>query len=173
MNEQQMMHGEEWAGEDLAGWLLTEKMDGCRAFWDGKTLWSRGGIAAKIPTSWARDLPSTPLDCELYDGIGGVYRCGAALKYGRFSPEMQLIVFDAPEATGSWVERLQFAAMAVKGSSVAVTAEITPCNGNAHALEIMQNIKTRGGEGLMARKAELAYRPGRTREMLKVKYEPS
>jgi DNA ligase-1 len=171
MNEAGMMHGEDWNGEDLTGWLATEKMNGCRAYWDGSVLWSRGGIAAKLPAAWLADLPAVPLDCELYDGTDGLYRCGAALKYGKFTPTMQLIVFDAPAAPGGWVERMQFARAAVARSAVAVVPAVTVCAGNGHALDLMRQVQAQGGEGLMMRTAGLAYRPGRTRDMLKVKYE--
>ena len=44
-----MMHGRDWHGEDLAGWYLSEKLHGCRAYWDGAVLWSRGDLAIGIP----------------------------------------------------------------------------------------------------------------------------
>lgn len=34
----------EWEGQDVSGWLMSEKMDGVRAYWDGKKLISRGGV---------------------------------------------------------------------------------------------------------------------------------
>ena len=109
MNEKHMQHGEDWCGEMIAGWIATEKFNGCRAYWDGVNLWSRGGIAAQIPQSWRDALPPIPLDCELYDGIDGVYRCGAALRYGRFTGSMRLMVFDAPACVGPWVDRMDIA----------------------------------------------------------------
>ena len=43
------------------------------------------------------------------------------------------------------------------------------CESNAHALDLMRQIQSAGGEGLVARKPGLVWRPGRTTEMLKIK----
>ena len=171
MTEEGMMHGTDWNGEDLTGFLLSEKFDGCRAFWDGKRLWSRGGMNPTIPAEWAAELPDMPLDCELYDGIGGVYRCGVALRYGRFTPTMRLVVFDAPAAPGDYTARMRMAKDALAGLSAAEVAEPVICLNNSHALQLMREIQGRGGEGVMARAPSIRYMPGRTREILKVKNE--
>jgi hypothetical protein len=85
MNEKGMQHGRNWNGHKINGYIATEKYDGCRAFWDGENLWSRGGIKINLPDSWRAVLPlGIPLDGEIYDGIDGLYRCGAAIKYGNF-----------------------------------------------------------------------------------------
>jgi DNA ligase-1 len=80
----------------IAGWLLSEKMDGERAFWDGGVsrgipaseipyantvkdhrlkvqpvatgLWSRTGKVIHALDSWLDQLPRVPLDCELFMG---------------------------------------------------------------------------------------------------------
>jgi len=169
MNEVHMQHGVDWTGEDLAGWIITEKLDGCRAYWDGDLLWTRGGIAANLPQSWKDQLPRVALDCELYDGTGGVYRCGAALKYGRFTPSMKLFVFEAPKHKGNWEERQQYARFLLLGSPIAECVDYRLCESTADALHELQRVQSRGGEGLMMRSPNIFYRAGRTRELLKVK----
>lgn len=171
MNEDDMMHGKHWSGEDLTGWLATEKMDGCRAYWDGATLWSRGGIAVDIPTHWAKQLPSTSLDCELYDGVDGLYRCADAIKYGRFLPSMRLVVFDAPDMPGGWLERMQRVPQLVRDISFCRLLEMTLCKSTAHAFEMMRGVQSVGGEGLMISTADLRYVPGRSDDLLKLVYE--
>lgn len=169
MNEKDMMHGIDWQGQNLAGWMISEKMDGCRAYWDGQTLWSRGGIAARIPDDWKKQLPTEALDCELYDGIGGVYRCGAALKYGKFFSSMRLIVFDAPDASVLWADRMEHAKALTCRSGVATCAEYRICESSGDALRELERVKSRGGEGLMLRAPSLTYTHGRNSGLLKVK----
>lgn len=170
VTEASLQHGLDWEGEDLTGYVLTEKFDGCRAYWDGQHLWSRSGKQAKLPAEWAAALPAMALDCELYDGVGGVYRCGAALRYGRFTESMRLVAFDAPQANGNYVLRMQAAATALSNCRVAHAASMTVCQGTEHTLQLLHAIQARGGEGLMARNPALAYTPGRTRGLLKVKH---
>ena len=171
MNEQQMQHGADWMGEDLSGFVLTEKFDGCRAFWDGHRLWSRGGLSPQLPEHWLQALPAMALDCELYDGPGGVYRCGTALRRGRFLPSMRLVVFDAPGQPGNYAQRMAAVAQALQGVPFASAAPFTTCQGTDHALAFMREIQARGGEGAMARHPALHYHPGRTTHLLKVKHD--
>lgn len=167
MNESQMMHGVDWRGEYLVGFILSEKFNGCRAYWDGNRLWSRGGMSPQLPDGWT--LPNIPLDCELYDGVDGLYRCGAALRYSRFTSTMRLMVFDAPMAAGDYQDRMAVAKDAVACSAIAECPALTVCQSNSHALSLLLDIQSRGGEGIVARVPGLKYRSGRTREMMKVK----
>lgn len=169
MDERDMQHGQDWCGQDLSGWHMSEKMDGARAYWDGATLWSRGGIACKIPAHWRQTLPAIALDCELYDGIDGRYRCGAAIKTGKVTPSMRLVVFDAPTFAGDWPGRMQAARAACAGSDLLVVLPWRVCASTADALAELSKVQARGGEGLMLRRRGLAYRPGRTADMVKVK----
>jgi DNA ligase-1 len=51
---------------DLAGWWMSEKLDGVRAFWDGKQLLSRLGNVLHAPDWFLEGLPQAPLDGELW-----------------------------------------------------------------------------------------------------------
>ncbi len=95
-----------WTGQDPAGWYLSEKFNGCRAYWDGREMWTRGGLKVSLPFAWCAALPAdVHLDGEVYDGIDGIYRVGAALRYGRFTPSMRFMVLDAPGIVQIYVSR--------------------------------------------------------------------
>lgn len=172
MNEKDMQHGRNWYGQDISGWIATEKFNGCRAYWDGENLWSRGGINISIPESWREALPSgIHLDGEIYDGIDGVYRCGSAIKYGNFTPSMRFMVFDCPKAFGSYLDRLKYVNQFAGDIVVVVTpyrvedAEV--------AIALLKDIQSDGGEGIMLRDPGTLYRPGRTNKLLKLKSVPA
>jgi DNA ligase-1 len=169
MNETQMQHGYDWTGQDLTGWFMTEKLDGCRAYWDGATLWTRGGNAVRLPDDW--HLPAIALDCELYDGGGnaGRARCAVALRYGKFTPTMILVAFDAPQAAGDWPERIARAEDALAGNQNACAIPWRTCTSTADALDHMTAIQALGGEGLMMRAPGQRYTPCRSTDLLKVK----
>ena len=170
MNESSMEHGQNWSGEDLAGWYLSEKFNGCRAYWDGQEMWSRGGIKVKLPSSWRASLPAgVHLDGELYDGIGGVYRCGAALKYGRFTDSMRFMVFDAPTQKGYWPARMRRAAALISRNTVARCVKYRVCKNIADAMQKLNRIRNRGGEGLMLRAPDHRYAAGRTANLFKIR----
>src|SRR4030095_7170834 len=53
---------------DLTGWWMSEKLDGVRAYWDGKHFISRLGHRFHAPAWFTAGLPETPLDGELWGG---------------------------------------------------------------------------------------------------------
>src|SRR6266700_287617 len=53
---------------DPTGWWLSEKLDGVRAFWDGKQFLSRLGNLFHAPAWFVAGLPHEPLDGELWLG---------------------------------------------------------------------------------------------------------
>lgn len=165
MNEHHMQHGQHWKGQDLSGWIASEKHDGCRVFWDGAQLWSRGGIDIAIPHLWRDALPAgQALDCELMPRK----QAEAFIKRGKWCEDLELKAFDAPMASGDYLER-----MATIERNWLVEPVVTwKLASTADALARMRAIQSTGGEGLMARHPAIEYRPGRTSQMVKVKYEP-
>ncbi len=64
-----LLLAERWDNaQDLTGWWLSEKLDGVRAYWDGKSLISRLGNRFHAPDWFLEGLPDIPLDGELWIG---------------------------------------------------------------------------------------------------------
>ena len=53
---------------DIRGWWLSEKLDGVRAYWDGKQFLSRLGNRFHPPPWFVENFPDHPLDGELWGG---------------------------------------------------------------------------------------------------------
>lgn len=51
---------------DLAGWWMSEKLDGVRAYWNGKQFLSRLGNLFHAPEWFVEGMPDVPLDGELW-----------------------------------------------------------------------------------------------------------
>ncbi len=161
-----MQHGHHYSGQDLSGWVSSEKFDGVRAYWDGRQMWTRGGKPIAIPDSWRDALPAGfPLDGELYAGIGGQRKAASAVRWGKFLDGMTFRVFDAPAASGSWLDRLA----GIVETDIVVPVKAQVVAGIDEALELMRAVQSAGGEGLMLRHPGLTYTPGRTDKMLKLK----
>src|SRR5207244_5075318 len=64
-----LLLAESWDGSsDPAGWWLSEKLDGVRAYWDGNHFLSRLGNIYHAPDWLTTGLPKEPLDGELWLG---------------------------------------------------------------------------------------------------------
>ncbi len=52
--------------EDIKGWLMSEKLDGIRAYWNGAQLLTRKGKKIHIPKYFSKNFPPFALDGELW-----------------------------------------------------------------------------------------------------------
>ena len=75
---------QDWpTGRDPAGWLVSEKLDGVRALWDGQRMVFRSGRALALPAAIRERLPREPLDGELWLGRGRFEDISALLRSER------------------------------------------------------------------------------------------
>ena len=67
VQEPPLLLAERWDGAaDLAGWWMSEKLDGVRAYWNGKLFLSRLGNPLLAPDWFCAGLPEKPLDGEFW-----------------------------------------------------------------------------------------------------------
>ena len=172
MDERDMEHGRNWRSQDVTGWHASEKLDGCRAYWDGEVLWTRSGRPVTLPSELARQLPLTHLDGEIYAGTGRREEARAALVHGKWQG-VRFMVFDAPLAEGDWPTRLAKAALGLRGSTWAQSVVTVEVQGHAHLAALYRAVKARQGEGLILRwPGSRCYHAGRTDQILKLKRDP-
>lgn len=179
IDETLMHHGRHWTGQNVRGWIATEKYRGARAYWDGVRMWARSGREVTLPTAWREALPEgMALDGEVWLGRGPAngpaeVAAAQAVTHGRFADGLRFMVFDAPGVLAPWQERMQAAAAVVRGPVQVVGCERV--QGIGHLEKLFAAVVRQGGEGLMLRdpKAPAAYEIGRTRTLLKVKQDPA
>lgn len=162
----------DWDGEqDLAGWWLSEKYDGFRAYWNGEELLTKNGAAFRTPPWFIADLPDMPIDGELWCGRGTLEQI-ASIVQGADGDRWQavsFVVFDLA-ASGISVEERQWELLrALRGCRHARAVSQTHCAGNGHAREMLAAVESEGGEGLVARAPGSFYEQGRSPSLLKIK----
>jgi DNA ligase 1 len=166
---------ESWDGvTDPTGMLVSEKLDGVRAYWDGEKFLSRQGNVFYAPKVFVEGLPGTPLDGELWIGRGKFQRTVSIVRTGtgdRGWEDIRYVVFDAPQAAGGFEERIQFlhSQHASWNNARILILEHFICTGFADITERLDLLEQQGGEGLMLRAPGSAYTAGRTNDLLKVK----
>jgi DNA ligase-1 len=169
INESAMTLATRWTGQNVRGWIASEKFDGCRAYWDGAALWTRSGRKIEAPEWFTAPLPAgIPLDGEIWAGRGGFYDARNAVNHGQFDSATKFVVFDAPDAAGNWTERMAYARGLVDSPHVGFANGVV-VKGDAHLGELFDAVFGVGGEGLMLRHPRAGYVRGRTEKLLKVK----
>ncbi len=159
---------------DPTGWWMSEKLDGIRAYWDGEAFMSRLGNRFFAPDWFIEDLPADTLDGELWVGrklfskTMSIVRSGAA---GIEWRSVSYVVFDAPNAKGSFEDRIAHLEKVLtrSGSPHARALAHVPCSGIDHLRTELVRVEALGGEGLMLRRPGSKYEIGRSQSLLKVK----
>jgi DNA ligase-1 len=159
---------------DVAGWLMSEKLDGVRAYWDGRRLWSRSGAPLHPPAEFTRNFPDFPVEGELWGGRRTFEKTVGIVK--REAPhdgwqELRFGIFDAPTAPGGFEARLARAEawLANHPAPHAFVISHQPVASRAHLLRELTRVEALGGEGLILRRPGSPYTPGRSPDVLKVK----
>lgn len=166
---------ETWDSEtDLAGWWLSEKLDGVRAYWDGKQFLSRNGNVYLAPDWFVAGLPEVPLDGELWIARKAFQRTSGIVRRQDRPAEwrqVRYVVFDAPGHDAAFEERLRFLDELFGGDRPPHLDLLAhqPCRGLDHLRAELQRIDALGGEGLMLRQPGSRYVAGRSSTLLKVK----
>ena len=170
-----LLLAERWENDiDLAGWWMSEKLDGVRAWWTGREFLSRQGNVYCAPDWFVAGLPSLPLDGELWLDRKTFQRTVSIVRRHDQSEHWRriaFVVFDAPAANGPFESRQAFldATLREHRPQYARVLQQERCTGIAHLQTELARVETLGGEGLMLRQPESRYEPGRSSTLLKVK----
>lgn len=160
---------------DLANWWVSEKLDGMRGFWDGRSLWTRSGKPIHAPSWFTAQWPAHPLDGELWAGRGRFETTVSTVR--RLQPvdaawrEIRFMAFDLPAHAGTFDQRL--------GGLHELVAQVASAHLEAVAQSRVaseQDLKQRlatvmdqGGEGLMLHHGQALYQGERSNGLLKLK----
>ena len=159
---------------DLTGWWMSEKLDGVRAWWDGRQFLSRQGNVYHAPAWFTAGLPSEPLDGELWLARKAFQRTVGIVRRHDQSDhwrQISFVAFDAPAATGPFEARQALLQGMFRETSVpyARLLQQDRCTGIGHLQTELARIESLGGEGLMLRQPGSQYEAGRSTTLLKVK----
>ena len=161
---------------DPSPYLVSEKYDGVRGFWDGATLRHRSGRVVAAPGWFVDRLPQgRPLDGELwlgrgrFDALSGIVRKTAPVDAEWRS--LRFMVFELPDATGPFSERAPRLAAVAKAIAwpQLVAVEQTPIANRAALHRRLAETVAQGGEGLVLHRADAPYATGRGDALLKLK----
>lgn len=156
-------------------YLVSEKLDGVRACWDGTQLRFRSGLAVPAPETFLRRLPPVPLDGELWLGRGRFDALSACVRRALPQPDewsaVRYMVFELPRHPGDFAARYEALRHGVARLGwpqlQAVTQE--PVHDIDELERRLRAVVSAGGEGLVLHRADAPYTVGRSEALLKLK----
>jgi len=160
--------------QEIAGWWLSEKLDGVRGYWDGENLWSKHGRQLTPPAEFIAGWPPFPLEGELWGGRGRFEATAATVARREAHAgwlELRFGVFDVPAATGAFAVRIARAErwFADHPTPYAFVIPQHPLRDRRQLQKELSRIERLGGEGVVVRNPSAPYAAGRSAQVLKVK----
>ena len=160
---------------DVRQYWVSEKLDGVRAYWDGKQLISRGGNIIQAPAWFTADFPPRPLDGELWLARQQFAQILSTVsKQQPVNSEWQQLayyIFELPQAEGTFTERIRMMQLLVQQQNspyLQVVPQFRVAD-RATLLATLAQLEQAGAEGLMLHHQDAHYKTGRSADLLKLK----
>lgn len=162
-------------GINPSAYLVSEKLDGVRAIWNGQTFTTRGGKTIAAPAWFTAKLPKVALDGELWMARGQFDEVSAAIRRNQpIDAEWQQItyqIYELPKAQGDFSARFAIMTRLVQNTK-SPYLKVVPqfkVSTEAQLMATLDEVVAGGGEGLMLHRADSLWHTGRSAALLKLK----
>lgn len=168
-------------GADLAipnaldQWLISEKYDGVRAYWNGSQLLTRNGYPISVPSEFTADWPQEHLEGELWINYGTFEPLSALVRSHKADAfawqPVRFMLFDLPRWPGTFAQRQAQLETLLATTTATNLQQIPQFRGSSQAAldTLFADVTARGGEGLMLHRADALYQLQRSTDIRKLK----
>ena len=164
---------ETYKNQNVTGWVMSEKLDGVRGYWDGKQLFTRGGITLSPPKDFLAEFPPFAIDGELFSQRDQFAEISSIVRSQQDKGwhKLKLHVFDVPDAKGNLFERLAQLKiyLAQHPTAPIEIIEQIPIENSQHIQQFLQQVEQQKGEGIVIRNPNAPYERKRSAQILKLK----
>ncbi|OBW91674.1 DNA ligase [Gallibacterium salpingitidis] len=173
MAKDTMMLLQEYRDQDVAGWVMSEKLDGVRGYWTGKQLLTRQDNPLHPPAYFIEQFPPFAIDGELFSERGKFEEISSITRSSgdKGWHKLKLYVFDVPQAEGNLFQRLQVLQDYLTTHPSPYIEIITqlPIKHKQDIEQFLDQVDKLGGEGIVVRNPNARYVVGRSSQILKLK----
>lgn len=159
---------------EIKGWMMSEKLDGIRAYWNGKNLISKNANIIHAPLWFTKDFPNFPLDGELWTKRADFENIQSIVLDKTPSKNWEQItynIFEVPNTKGDFLKRLDKIKTWQKRNKnkyIKVIKQIK-CKDKDHLNNYLEKLVNLKAEGIILKNPSLEYFTGRSKNILKVK----
>ena len=160
---------------DVQQYWISEKLDGVRAYWDGKQLISRGGNVIAAPDWFVAGFPARALDGELWLGRNQFAETLSIVSkqqaVDREWQQLSYYIFELPQAQGNFTARIEAMQQLVvqQNSRYLKMVPQFRLQTTAALKAKLAALEQAGAEGLMLHRQDALYSTGRSSALLKLK----
>jgi DNA ligase 1 len=159
----------------VSQYWVSEKLDGIRAYWDGKHLISRQGNPFSAPHWFTKGFPNMAIDGELWIARGAFEETSGIVRTKSGGAEnwkkVSFMIFDLPASLTTFTHRLTIMEQLVTNSPSLYLKMIPQQKFTNHqTLKIkLDQVIEGGGEGLMLHHINAYYQVKRSHDLMKLK----
>jgi DNA ligase-1 len=162
------------SSKEVVGWVMSEKLDGIRGFWDGEKLVSRGGNLINAPAWFTQSYPPFAIDGELWTKRNDFENISSIVRSKNSGDRWKNIthhIFEAPNQQGGLLERLLILEKYLRTNPIPHLKILKQTLiQDKQQLEIfLEEVTSHKGEGVVVRNPSTLYETGRLSSALKVK----
>lgn len=167
-----LQHAKTYKDQNISGWVMSEKLDGIRGYWDGQAMYTKSGKKLSPPEGFTKGFPSFALDGELWSMRQDFEAIQSkVLRHHGSWQGISYNIFEVPNAKGNFFSRINKAKKWFE-KYPNLNVQIIPqhiCQDTKDLKYFLDEVVQKGGEGVMVKNPYLGYISGRTSTILKVK----
>ena len=158
----------------ITNWFMSEKLDGIRAYWNGRELLSKNGNKIYAPEWFINTLPNFELDGELWtktEDFENVQNIVLDIKPSEQWQKITYNIFEVPNAKGNFQERLNIIETWLienPNKYIKIIPQVK-CKNEEHLESYLKELLDKKAEGIMIKNPNKKYFSGRSDDILKVK----
>jgi DNA ligase-1 len=159
---------------EIKDWFMSEKLDGIRAYWNGKDLYTKNGNKIYAPSWFLEEFPKFELDGELWskrNDFENIQNIVLDINPSSKWKELTYNIFEVPNSKGNFEERLSIIKNYLNkkpNNYIKIIPQII-CENQEHLESYLQELLNKKAEGIIIKNPNINYFAGRSEEILKVK----
>ncbi len=159
---------------EVIGWAMSEKLDGIRAYWDGKNLLSKNSNQIHAPKWFISQLPPFEIDGELWTkraDFENIQNIVLDKNPSKKWEEITYNIFEVPNQKGDFFQRLNVLEkwlLENNSKNIKIIPQ-TICKNKNHLNEYLDTLVSKNAEGIIIKNPKIDYFVGRSSNVLKVK----
>ena len=155
-------------------WYMSEKLDGIRAYWNGKIFLTKNGNVINAPKWFTKKFPEFELDGELWtkrNDFENIQNIVLDKTPSEKWSEITYNIFEVPNTKGDFDTRLKRINSFLENNQnkfINIIPQIK-CQNQKHLESYLNELVEKKAEGVMLKNPESEYFTGRSENILKVK----
>ena len=158
---------------NINDYLVSEKLDGVRGYWDGHRLLTKSGKRISAPSWFTADFPAVVFEGELWIGRGQFEKVSGLVRRkvvdDHLWSKVRFMLFDLPQSPLPFEQRYAALQQLVKQSPFLEVVPQISLSSETELYQYLNRIVSEGAEGLMLHRKQAIYTVGRTDNILKLK----